>query len=184
MKFEHVLQIYWSKGVLYNSYLQRFTTSFKYMFRQPGGFSHPLRNFLIRRFELHTLQKDSDIPIINFGQYFPMSLNLFFSEFSSVNNTTQQLTQRQLVRLYLIKTTRGRSHALGKPCRGQRTWSNAWSAYNTNKVTRAFIGAYQKIEREKQKEEKINYRLIKKKSIRKEKKEVVAAIKTRATYWF
>ena len=94
------------------------------------------------------------------------------------------LTRYHLLRLYLIKTTRGRSHALGKPSRGQRTWSNAWSAYNCNNVTRSFISAYQKIQKENAKEEKINYKLIKKKSLRKEKKEPASKIKVRINHWF
>ena len=107
-----------------------------------------------------------------------------FSQLTSVNNSVFDLTRYNLLRLYLIKTTRGRSHALGKPSRGQRTWSNAWTAYNVNKATRAFIGAYQKLENENKKEEKINYKIIKKKSLRKQKKETVSKVKVKINNWF
>lgn len=184
MKFEHVLQIYWAKGFLINGKLQSFQTNFASMFELSGGFSWPMKNALIRRFELSDLIRHPHKPIASFGPTFLTSLNVMFSQLTSVNNSTFDLTRYNLLRLYLIKTTRGRAHALGKPSRGQRTWSNAWTAYNVNKTTRAFIGAYQKLEKENQKEEKINYKLIKKKSLRKQKKETVSKIKIKVNNWF
>jgi ribosomal protein S13 len=100
-----------------------------------------------------------------------------FSRLTTVNNSIFDVTRYTLLRLYLIKTTRGRAHALGKPSRGQRTWSNAWTAYNVNKTTRAFIGAYQRVLKEKTREEKINYKLVKRKSLRKKKKDAVSKVK-------
>ena len=184
MKFEHVLQIYWSKGFLINGKLQGFQTNFKYMFDTPGGFNWPTKNLLIRRFELYKLKKDPSCPIALVHPTFSHGLNLMFSKLTSINNTVADLTRYSLLRLYLIKTTRGRAHALGKPSRGQRTWSNAWTAYNVNKTTRAFIGSYQRLLREKTREEKINYRLIKKKSLRKERKDTVSKVKIRVNNWF
>lgn len=49
------------------------------------------------------------------------SLNLIFSKITNINGQESELKRGNLIRLYLIKTTRGRSHALGKPSRGQRT---------------------------------------------------------------
>ena len=39
MKFEHVLQIYWSKGLLLNGKLLSFGTNFNTMFGLTGGFA-------------------------------------------------------------------------------------------------------------------------------------------------
>ena len=60
-------------------------------------------------------------PINSFAVDLPASLNVLFSKLTSVNNTVVDLTRLNLIRLYLTRTTRGRSHALGKPSRGQRT---------------------------------------------------------------
>ena len=179
MKFEHVLQIYWSKGFLVSGKLQSFQTPFKSIFNVPRGFSHSTKNVLISRFELHTLAVNPNQPISTFEINLPMSLNVLFSKLTSVNNTALDLTRYNLFRLYLTRTTRGRSHALGKPSRGQRTWSNAWTAYNCNKETRAFISTYQKLQNASRQDEKVNYKLIKKKSLRKERKETVSTSKVK-----
>lgn len=184
MKFEHVLQIYWSKGFLINGKLQSFQTSFRYLFNATGGFGWTTKNLLVKRFELNFPYKIPDTPISDLPSPIPMALNLMFSQLTTVNNSVFDVTRYALLRLYLIKTTRGRAHALGKPSRGQRTWSNAWTAYNVNKTTRAFIGAYQRLLKEKTREEKINYKLIKKKSLRKKRKDTVSKVKVRINNWF
>ena len=184
MKFEHVLQIYWSKGFLINGKLQSFQTDFNSMFSLTGGFSWGTKNLLIRRFELYKLLRVTSTPLLEISPTFSTSINPMFAQLTSVNNSIFELTRLNLLRLYLIKTTRGRSHALGKPSRGQRTWSNAWTAYNTNKTTRAFISAYQKLEKANAKEEKINYKLIKKKSLLRKKKETVTKVRIRVNNWF
>lgn len=184
MKFEHVLQIYWSKGFLISGKLQSFTTSFRYLFDNTGGFSWSTKNLLVKRFELNCLSKIPNTPINEVHETIPTSLNLLFSRTTTVNNSIFDITRYTLLRLYLIKTTRGRCHALGKPSRGQRTWSNAWTAYNVNKTTRAFIGAYQRLVKEKTREEKINYKLVKKRSLRKKRKEAVSKVKVKVNNWF
>lgn len=184
MKFEYVLQIYWSKGILINSKLQPYSTKFSEVFYEPKGFSWPTKRQLISRFELHTFKRKPHQPLDLFGPHIPMTINVIFSQITSVNSTTLDLTRHNLLRLYLIKSTRGRSHALGKPSRGQRTWSNAWTAYNYNSETRAFISAYQKLKKSTTPEEKIDYRLIKKKSLITKKKEAVSVEKIRVNMWF
>ena len=52
-------------------------------------------------------------------------LNIIFSQINSVNNQIPELKKLNTLRLYLIKSYRGRCHAIGKPVNGQRTWSNA-----------------------------------------------------------
>ena len=48
-------------------------------------------------------------------------LNIIFSQVNTVNNTLFDIQKLNIIRLYLIKSYRGRAHALGKPVRGQRT---------------------------------------------------------------
>lgn len=113
------------------------------------------------------------------------SLNILLSQISSVNNQTLDLVRLNLVRLYLIKTYRGRAQAFGKPARGQRTWSNAWTAYNSNRVIRNFIAGVQKIMRKDAKDEKIDYKRLKKK-FKKKSSNFVSAKKAKklVTIWF
>lgn len=81
----------------------------------------------------------------------------------SINFQVTELNRLNVIRLFLIKTFRGKAQAFGKPSRGQRTWSNAWTAYLYNKDLRVFIGNMQRQLNKDKKEEKINYKVIKKK---------------------
>lgn len=184
MKFEHVLQIYWTKGLLINGKLQSFNSSITSLFDLTRGFNRPTKNLLMHRFEIRNKRSLLETPLTDLNPTFTSSINLIFSQLTSVNNTVLELTRYSLIRLYLIKTTRGRSHALGKPSRGQRTWSNAWTSYYNNQITRSFIGNHQRALQKNAKEEKINYKLIKKKSLRKKKKETVTTIKIKVNNWF
>jgi ribosomal protein S13 len=47
--------------------------------------------------------------------------NMYFSQFLSINNSIDELVKYNVIRLYLIKSFRGKSQSLGKPSRGQRT---------------------------------------------------------------
>ena len=58
---------------------------------------------------------------------------------------------------------------LGKPVRGQRTWSNSWNSYNLNKPLRNFISETKRNLSKVNKTEKINYKVVKKKYITKNK---------------
>lgn len=90
-------------------------------------------------------------------------LNRYYSQLNSVNNQLNDLLRLNIVRLYLIKSYRGRCHALGKPTRGQRTWSNGWTSYKINLILRKFIGEIKSKMSKTTKIEKINYRVAKKK---------------------
>ena len=90
-------------------------------------------------------------------------INVILSQVNSVNNILPDVHRLKIIRLYLIKTYKGRCHALGKPVRGQRTWSNAWNSFNRNKVLRTFISETKQQLAKNKKEEKINYKMTKKK---------------------
>jgi len=66
-------------------------------------------------------------------------INMFLSQLISINYGVKDLVKYNILRLYLIKSFRGRAQAMGKPSRGQRTWSNAWTAYKYNRMLRQFI---------------------------------------------
>jgi len=185
MKFEQVLQIYWTKGFLYNSLLTPFSKPFIKLFGDTGGFGNFSRKNLIDRFELHYLKVNLFLPINKNEENLLKSINIFLSQFSSVNNRISEIYRYSLIRLYLIKSVRGRSHALGKPSRGQRTWSNAWTAYKYNKNTRLFISRLQTLIRKKYKKIKKNYKLIEKKSLKPtNQSQNITKIKNKVNLWF
>lgn len=113
-------------------------------------------------------------------------LNNLFSQINSVNESYLELKKLHIIRLYLIGSYKGWCHALGKPVRGQRTWSNAWSSYKYNRTMRQFITEITRQLSKTRKEEKINYRLTKKKyGVGKEKDSVLSKkVSKKANVWF
>lgn len=160
MKFERILEIYWSKGLLINGVLTPFTSPLVTLLKKLPGYSIATLHLLTSRFELYQLLNYKQFKSSNFNTHTLKAINIFFSNFSSVNNTPTDLVKYSLIRLLLIKSSRGRAHALGKPSRGQRTWSNAWNAYNVNKTTRTFISTFQRLISNKTQKETINYKKI------------------------
>jgi ribosomal protein S13 len=150
------------------------------------GFGLKFIELLVQRFELTFFQKRKDQPldVHQSTNYKPIMqpLNRLFSQIHTVNNKLEELHRLNIIRLYLIKSHRGRSHALGKPVRGQRTWSNAWNSYNLNKLLRNFISETRRQLQDKLKPEKINYKVVKKKYISKKKKRT--EVKVKKLVWF
>ena len=121
MKFEQVLKIYWTKGFLFNGRLTAFNVTLRDLFKHIGGFQGPTKNRIIKRFELHGLVKKPSTLLTEYDKDLLKSINILLSQMSSVNNQVSEINRYSLVRLYLIKSYRGRGQALGKPVRGQRT---------------------------------------------------------------
>ena len=112
-------------------------------------------------------------------------LNVIFSQINTINNNISEIQYYNILRLYLIKSYKGRCHALGKPVKGQRTWSNSWNSYNLNKVLRNFIRDTSNFLKKNERQEKINYKLIKKKLANKSKKiNSFMKNKKKLTTWF
>ena len=111
-------------------------------------------------------------------------MNIFLGITRNVNYRMRDLHKLQVLRLYLLHTRRGQFHALGKPVRGQRTWSNAWTAYTANNLLRNYIGELRRTLQKSSKEEKKDYRRVARKSKKRKantsKKEFVRTI----VQWF
>lgn len=181
MRFEHVLQIYWTKGFFFGGKLFYFNKTFDSIFENTPGLNVHFKNLMLDRFELknHVSTKSTmvnDLELLNHIKIIE-PLNVIFSQVNSVNNNVDDLKKFNILRLYLIKSHKGRCHALGKPVRGQRTWSNAWNSYKVNKTLRSFINETKKKMLKNKKEEKINYKLTAKKYVTKSKKKKTTAIK-------
>ena len=84
-----------------------------------------MKKKLISRFELTNEVKTGDFLVNNLPNNTKTSLlrplNIIFSQVNTVNNRPLDVIKLSIIRSYLIKSYRGRCHALGKPVRGQRT---------------------------------------------------------------
>ena len=156
------------------------------MFTQTPGLGKRVESKFTDRFELdffRQYRKFENILEYQNSNRTPLNkpINIIYSQINSVNNQRQDLHRLNIIRLYLIKSYKGRCHALGKPVRGQRTWSNAWNSYNINSQLRLFISETRRNLAKNKKEEKINYKIVKKKYASKKKKK---AITKKKVIWF
>ncbi len=184
MKFEQLLQIYWSRGFLYGGKVKSFNLTFKEFFFDVPGIAKYTRIKFIRRFELNGFVRDKKKTFMIFSLEQRKIINMYLSELSSINNNIFELVKYNMVRLYLIKTFRGRCFALGKPSRGQRTWSNAANANHCNKVIRLFIGQVKKINIVEKKTKSLNVKFIKKKIKKTAPKMKMVITKKKKNLWF
>ena len=106
---------------MFNNTLEPFNTPLKTLFKNTNIVGESTINLLVERFEVRDIITDRQFTLVGEGSEILNAVNTFFSQFSSVNGRIRALQRLILIRLFLIKTFRGRSHALGKPSRGQRT---------------------------------------------------------------
>jgi ribosomal protein S13 len=174
LKFEHVLQIYWTKGFFYGGQLFYFNQTINSLETNTPGLSQLFKVKLKERFELSNFYKSSEQQLMDYEnqtkRFIIQPLNIILSQISTVNSQLPELHRLIIIRMYLIRSYRGRCHAIGKPVKGQRTWSNAWTSYKINKVLRTFIHETSLKLRQNQVAEKINYKIVKKKYASKLKK--------------
>lgn len=96
------------------------------MFEQAPGLGVHSKKLFKQRFELkYFMANEKTMDLIQYQQHThkPMerAINVIFSQVNTVNNQLPDLHRLSIIRLYLIKSYKGRCHALGKPVRGQRT---------------------------------------------------------------
>ena len=93
------------------------------------GLGYQNKVILLKRLELNNSIKVNITYLTSFKNIYKKNLtyllNSYYSQINSVNNQLNNLLLLNVIKLYLLKTYRGRCHLLGKPVRGQRTWSNA-----------------------------------------------------------
>ena len=135
------------------------------------GLNSKFKNLIIKRLELTTFSFFYASKIF-FVEYLSLTskkavktLNILFSQVNNVNLTVHDLHKLNVLRKYLIKSYQGYCHFLGKPVRGQRTWSNAWNAFKCNNTLRGFINKIKYLQSvsSKNTHNKIDYRSVKKK---------------------
>ena len=187
MKFEQLLRIYWSRGFLYGGKTQSFNVGFKEFFDDKPGLKNKSITIFIKRFELQHFSLPENTEK-TFSSKLSLDrrkiINMYLSQIISINHNIFEILKYNLIRLYLIKTFRGRCHALGKPSRGQRTWSNAQNAGKCNKITRNFIQEVKKFNFVEKKQESLSKKFVKKKIKKKAPKIKMIFTKKKKNLWF
>lgn len=176
--------MYWSKGLFFNGRVFSFNHSLDSFCTEVYGISHPTMRQILYRFELNNVLKRRYLHLTESSKSMLSTLNIIFSQLSSINHLIKDIKKLSIVKLYLLKTTRGKAQALGKPSRGQRTWSNAWTSYFVNNTLRAFIGQMQREMNKQKKDEQINFKIVKKKFKKSKNTGVVKRKNKAAVLWF
>ena len=184
MKFEQLLQIYWSRGFLYGGKVKNFNINLNTFFEENPGLAKKSKTQFIQRFELNHFLFNKTKTFLSLPLDQRKIINMYLSQIISINNSIFELIKYNLIRLYLIKTFRGRCHALGKPSRGQRTWSNASTAYRCNRTIRIFIRQVKKNNVIEKKTESLNMKVTKKKLKRNLPKIKMVIVKKKKNLWF
>ena len=184
MKFEQLLQIYWSRGFLYGGKVKNFNITLENLFYDSYGMRSKAKLKFIQRFELNYLRFNKTRLLNTLSLDQRKIINMYLSQITSINSTIFELIKYNMIRFYLIKTFKGRCHALGKPSRGQRTWSNASTAYKCNRTIRFFIRQVKKNNVIEQKTESLNKKLTKKKLKKNAPKIKMIIIKKKKNSWF
>jgi hypothetical protein len=183
MKFEQLLQIYWARGFLYGGRAEPYNITFKEFFENKPGINTHQINLFIKRFEFYILAKQNNNFLL-FPLDYRKIINMYFSQLTSINSSLFELLRYNMIRLYLIKSHRGRCLVLGKPSRGQRTWSNAWTAYRNNSILKKFISDVKKFNKITKKVESLNRKFLKRKTKIKKPKIKMIFTKKRRNFWF
>lgn len=97
------------------------------------GFSKKLFSIIVSRFESRQLSKTSHLTLSNSVVFYKTLLDIVpESKDIKIKNTFN------IFMLDVVNSYRGSRHSLGLPTRGQRTWTNAWSAYKSNLILRQY----------------------------------------------
>ncbi len=92
------------------------------MFKVLDGLSEKAKTIFVKRFECSFLRNPAKtFYLTKLDRSHKWLLNTYFAQSLNTNVHISDMVRYNLIRLYLIKTFRGRCQALGKPSRGQRT---------------------------------------------------------------
>merc|ERR1712227_23132 len=98
--------------------------TFEEVFYNTPGISLSTQKQLMLRLEIpadiRTYSSDVNLVVSNYKNSVIAPLNIIFSQINSVNNQIPELKRLNVLRSYLIRSYKGKCHALGKPVRGQR----------------------------------------------------------------
>ena len=188
MRFENILHIYWTKGIFISGKLHYFNSSLKDITRETYGLNSSFSDLIKHRFEFSKYDKRSSESFINNESVLRVqivkSMNFLLSQLFSVNNNLFYLVKLRIIYSFLQRTYIGKCHAIGKPVKGQRTWSNAWTSFRYNNILRFFISSSKKKNDASSTKTKIKFKITKKKYGNKATKNLKKPIIDKKTYWY
>ena len=106
---------------MYGGRVVSFQNNFRTFCSEVGGLGSITKTKLLRRFELNALYYNHSGSFQDIDKEVKKAINILLSQITSVNSQISEIHYFNLIRLYLIKSHRGKSQALGQPSRGQRT---------------------------------------------------------------
>lgn len=98
-----------------------FETNWRNMLSAFSGIGNFHKRLIMKRLELVHKSVPSSLHFALLSKEVLRSFNRLLSQMSSINYQIQEIQRLNLIRLFLIKSFRGRAQAMGKPSRGQRT---------------------------------------------------------------
>lgn len=184
MKFEQFLHIYWSRSFLYGGKTITFNKTISTLFNSLNGLAHKTRFLFIKRFEFKLMLENRTASLNSLHIEEKKAINLFLSKLLNINSNIFKWTYYNLIRLYMNRSKKGKAQALGKPSRGQRTWSNAQTSYILNTTIRRFVNNIKKTYNLKPTIEKKNFKVVQKKKKRSKKGLIIKPPKKSTVIWF
>lgn len=136
MKFEYLLQLYWSKGILINGGLKVKPLYTKFFQKISYGFSFFFYKLYLKRFESLAC---TDVESFSWSELDNLSFNIWLSTLFNQFLNLKAFIEKTIYINYLKRLRKSKRQALGLPSRGQRSWSNAWTAYYNNNTIKFFL---------------------------------------------
>jgi len=146
LKFDHLLQIYWTYKFLYGGNTFEFGSTLISLFKNLSGVSLFTQN---RYFQKHEVNyKFSKKLSTSFSKLKPdnrLAMNFFLGQLLNVNASIFEWERINSLRNFLIKSYKGRALAIGKPIHGQRTHSNAFTAKHHKSPFKSFVSTLRQL---------------------------------------
>jgi len=91
------------------------------LFFQLQGLNTKSKFYFIKRFEFgyYKYKENKNLALLSLDKR--KVINMYLAQMTSVNHEVSDLFKYNLIRLYLIRSFRGKAQGMGKPSRGQRT---------------------------------------------------------------
>jgi ribosomal protein S13 len=146
LKFDHLLQIYWTYKFLYGGKTYDFSLTPTTLLKNLPGLSQSIQNRYFEKYEINQISSPKTlIPFTKLKSDQRMAMNFFLGQLLNVNADIFEWERINSLRKFLIKSYSGRALAIGKPVRGQRTHSNAYTAKHLKSPFKSFISSLRQL---------------------------------------
>ena len=97
MKFEQLLQIYWSRGFLYSGKVRSFNTTLTSFFDENLGMSEYVKKQFVKRFEINHFIAKREESFTSLTLERRKIINMYLSRIISINNNINELIKYNLI---------------------------------------------------------------------------------------